>query len=63
MPGSVVRIAVKPGQKVARGEVLACVEAMKMESLLTAEHDGTMGAVCVKVGDAVPAKALLMELH
>lgn len=43
MPGSVVRIAVKPEQKVARGEVLACVEAMKMERLPTAEHDGTVG--------------------
>jgi pyruvate carboxylase len=62
MPGSVVRIAVKPGQPVVKGDVLACIEAMKMESLLTAERDGTVAALHVKVGDVVPARALLMEL-
>jgi pyruvate carboxylase len=61
MPGTVIRVAVKPGQKVAKGDVLACIEAMKMESLPTAERDGTVGTVYVKAGDGVPAKALVMD--
>lgn len=62
MPGSVARVAVKVGQKVVKGDVLASIEAMKMESLITAEHDGTVSHVHVKVGDAVAARSLLMEL-
>ena len=62
MPGTVSRIAVKEGQRVLKGEVLASIEAMKMESLVCAESDGVVKLVHVKHGDAVPAKALLMEL-
>lgn len=62
MPGTVARIAVKEGQKVAKGDVLASIEAMKMESLITAERDGTISRIHVKHGDTVPAKALLMEV-
>ena len=62
MPGTVARVAVKAGQRVVKGEVLASIEAMKMESLVCAERDGTVTHVHVKHGDTVPAKALLMEL-
>ena len=40
MPGLVVSIAVAEGQKVAAGETLAVVEAMKMENVLRAERSG-----------------------
>ena len=62
MPGMVARVAVKEGQRVVKGDVLASVEAMKMESLVCAERDGVVKVICVKHGDTVPAKALLMEL-
>lgn len=62
MPGAVARIAVKVGQRVIKGDVLASIEAMKMESLVTAERDGSIGHIYVKTADAVPAKALLMEI-
>ncbi|CAG0948129.1 pyruvate carboxylase [Burkholderiales bacterium] len=62
MPGQVVTVAVKPGQKVRRGDPLVSIEAMKMESMLTAEREATVAAVHVKPGDAVNAKDLLLEL-
>ena len=53
-------IAVKDGQKVSKGDVLLSIEAMKMESLVCAERDGTVLRVHVKHGDTVPAKALVV---
>lgn len=54
MPGAVARIAVNTGQKVVKGDVLASIEAMKMESLIVAELDGSVSHIHVRVGDAVP---------
>lgn len=62
MPGTVSRVAVKPGQRVSKGDVLLSIEAMKMESLVCAEREGTVTHVHVKHGDTVPAKALVLEL-
>jgi pyruvate carboxylase len=61
MPGAVVTVAVKPGQKVARGARLVSIEAMKMETMLTAERDAVVKAVHVKPGDVIAAKDLLVE--
>ncbi|AOZ09753.1 pyruvate carboxylase [Cupriavidus malaysiensis] len=63
MPGAVVTVAVKPGQHVSAGSVLVSLEAMKMETHLTAEFDCEIAAVHVAPGDQVPAKALLLELQ
>ena len=63
MPGTVARVAVKEGQRVLKGDVLASIEAMKMESLVCAEMDGVVKHIHAKHGDSVPAKALLMELQ
>jgi pyruvate carboxylase len=62
MPGMVVTVAVKPGQVVRKGDPLVSLEAMKMETMLTAEGDGTVRAVHVKPGDTIQAKDLLVEL-
>jgi len=61
MPGSVVTVAVKPGQKVARGAPLLSIEAMKMETVLSAEVDGVIKAVHVKSGELIGVKDLLVE--
>jgi propionyl-CoA carboxylase alpha chain len=53
MPGLLVELAVQPGQKVAAGERLAVIEAMKMENILTAVHDGTVKEVLAKKGDSL----------
>ena len=61
MPGLVVSVAAKAGQKVAKGEPLAAIEAMKMETMIRAERDGTVLAVPVSVGSRVEAHDLLVE--
>jgi propionyl-CoA carboxylase alpha chain len=61
MPGLVVAINVAVGQDVKAGEPLAVVEAMKMENVLRAEHDGTVKAINVKVGDSLAVDAVILE--
>jgi pyruvate carboxylase len=61
MPGTVVTVAVQPGQKVGKGDPLVSIEAMKMESMLAAESDGVVAAIHVKPGEPVNAKDLLLE--
>ncbi|HET7714956.1 MAG TPA: acetyl/propionyl/methylcrotonyl-CoA carboxylase subunit alpha [Bauldia sp.] len=62
MPGLVVSVLVAEGQEVRAGAPLAIVEAMKMENILRAERDGTVGAVKVKPGDVLPVDAVILEL-
>ena len=62
MPGNVVTVSVKIGQPVKKGDPLISIEAMKMESVIRAEHDTTVKAVHTKPGDIVAAKDLLIEL-
>ncbi|MGQ3672524.1 acetyl-CoA carboxylase biotin carboxylase subunit [Xanthobacter sp. TB0136] len=61
MPGLVVSIAVTPGQDVKSGEILAVVEAMKMENVLRAERDGVIKAVHAKPGDSLAVDAVILE--
>ena len=61
MPGLVVSIDVAAGQEVKTGEVVAVLEAMKMQNILRAERDGTIKAVNVKGGDSVAADEVLVE--
>lgn len=62
MPGMVVTVTAKPGQRVGKGAPLLSLEAMKMETMLTAERDAVVKAVHVKPGDVIGAKDLLVEL-
>jgi pyruvate carboxylase len=62
MPGMVATVAVKSGHVVSRGSPLVSLEAMKMESMITAERDGTVIKVYVAPGDKVNAKDLMIEL-
>ena len=62
MPGTVVAIAVKPGQKVERGATLLTLEAMKMETVVRAERDAQVADVLVQPGQPVDAKDLLLLL-
>lgn len=63
MPGMVVTVAVKVGHKVKKGDPLLSIEAMKMETMLSAERDATVHAVHVRPGETVNAKDLLLELQ
>jgi acetyl/propionyl-CoA carboxylase alpha subunit len=62
LPGLVTVIAVKPGDKVAKGDMALQIEAMKLIHTLTVEVDGTVRAVHCKVGDTVAAGATLIEM-
>lgn len=62
MPGSIVSVPVKAGQKVQAGSPLVALEAMKMETSITAERDCEVETVLVGVGDRVQAKDLLIVL-
>jgi len=62
MPGMVVTVAVKAGQKVVKGDPLVSIEAMKMETQIRAEFDATVKRVAASVGQSVGAKDLLVEL-
>lgn len=62
MPGMVVMVSVKPGQRVARGAPLLSIEAMKMETVITADRDALIKHVQVKPGDVIAAKDLLIEI-
>lgn len=61
MPGLVVSIAVTEGQEVKAGETLAVVEAMKMENVLRAERDLTVGKINAKAGESLAVLAVIME--
>jgi propionyl-CoA carboxylase alpha chain len=61
MPGLVVSIDVAEGQEVKTGEVVAVIEAMKMQNILRAERDGRIKAVNAKAGDSVAADEVLLE--
>ena len=62
MPGMVATVAVKPGQAVVKGAALVSIEAMKMETMISAERDATVLKVHVAPGDKIDAKDLLVEL-
>jgi pyruvate carboxylase len=63
MPGAVATVAVKPGQKVNAGDLLMTLEAMKMETALSAAYDGQIKEVLVSRGQPVDAKDLLVVME
>jgi pyruvate carboxylase len=62
MPGVVASIAVTAGQSVKQGDLVLTIEAMKMETGIHADHDGTVKAVHVQPGAQIDAKDLLVEI-
>jgi biotin carboxyl carrier protein len=63
MPGKVVRVLVKPGDRVAARQPLVVVEAMKMENELRASREGTVAEIQVHEGMSVEAGALLLVIQ
>jgi len=61
MPGKIIKIGAKAGEKVRRGAVLVILEAMKMEHSITAPADGLVEAVHYRVGDLVKEGAALLS--
>ena len=63
MPGKVIALNVKAGDTVEKGQVVAVMEAMKMEHSLTAPRDGVVEAVGAEIGAQVPEGEVLVALE
>jgi propionyl-CoA carboxylase alpha chain len=63
MPGTVLRVDVKPGEPVGVGQVIMVLEAMKMEHRITAPASGTVSALNVAPGRQVDAGAVLAVIE
>nr|CRH04355.1 Putative acyl-CoA carboxylase biotin-carrying subunit; alpha chain [Candidatus Magnetococcus massalia] len=63
MPGLVLRIMTEPGAKVAAGDALCVLEAMKMENIMRAEKDGVVASIHAKPGDAVEADSVIITFE
>jgi 3-methylcrotonyl-CoA carboxylase alpha subunit len=62
LPGTVVALEVRVGEKVSARQILVVVEAMKMEHAIRAPRDGTVTAIHFKVGERVAEGVALIEL-
>ncbi|MCB2219487.1 MAG: acetyl-CoA carboxylase biotin carboxylase subunit [Bacteroidetes bacterium] len=62
MPGKVIKINVKNGVKVKKGDILMVVEAMKMENNILSPKDGKVEKINVKTGDMVDGSRELVSL-
>ncbi len=62
MQGTIVKVAVADGDRVAEGDLVVVLEAMKMEQPLTAHKAGTVSGLNATVGEVVTAGTILCEL-
>ena len=63
MPGNIIKVNVKAGDAVKKGDVLCVLEAMKMENDIMAPTDGTVASVDVSAGQSVQTDAVLLTLN
>ena len=61
--GLAIKVNIEPGQAVEAGELILVLEAMKMETNVTAPRAGTVKSVHVKPGDPVKVNQLLVEFE
>ncbi len=61
MPGLLVKLAVREGQEVKKGEELAVIEAMKMENVLRAPMDTVVARTVAKPGDSLMVDEVILE--
>ena len=62
MQGTVVKVAVDEGQSVEAGDLIAVLEAMKMENPVNAHKGGTITGLTVTAGDAITQGTVLAEI-
>ena len=62
MQGTVVKIVVANGDEVAEGDLIAVLEAMKMEQPLLAHKSGTVANVLVAVGNTISSGSTICEI-
>lgn len=62
MPGRVRQVCVRVGDRIARGQVVLVLEAMKMEHAIRSPRDGVVASIAYKEGDLVEAGVRLVEI-
>lgn len=62
IPGTILDILVKEKQKVAEGETILILEAMKMANRITMPFNGVISKIHVEKGDTVPKNHVMIEL-
>jgi len=62
MPGTIIKVAVKAGDQIKKGQVLVVLEAMKMENEIVSPVDGKIVSVGVTTGQAVNAGDTLVQI-
>ena len=62
IPGTILDITFKKGDKVKEGDIIMYLEAMKMKNIIKAPFDGEIKKIYVKEGVIVPKNQLLVEL-
>ena len=63
LPGSIVKVMVKPGDNVKKGDTLLTMESMKMENVVASEYTGTVKNVLVQPGQNVMQDDKLVEIE
>ena len=63
IPGTILEIHVKEGQKKKEGDILLILEAMKMANKIVMPFNGTVKAIKVNVGDVVTKNHVMVELE
>lgn len=61
IPGTIIKVYVKEGEKLKKGDKLLALQAMKMDNQLLAPKNGTVKKIYVKQGEVVPKNHLLLE--
>ncbi len=62
MPGNILKIVTEAGQKVAEGETIMILEALKMENEIVADKAGTIGQILVNKGQSVETGTVLATI-
>ncbi len=62
IPGNIINIFVKEGQKINIGDKLLILEAMKMKNVITSPVSGIIDKVHIKQGSNVPKNEILIEI-
>lgn len=62
LPGTILKLMVKEGAEVKKGDTLLIMEAMKMENNIMADKDGTIKSIKVSEGDSVLQDDTLIEI-
>jgi biotin carboxyl carrier protein len=63
LPGTILKVNIKKGDKIQKGQNVITFEAMKMINTVLAPHAGVVKEVFAKTGDKIPKSFLMYELE